>query len=157
MKRIIGGLFVLLIAVALLVPAPVAASLAEDCTFDGPVKWEDNPDSWFLYLQNWGRTPVNSMSRLAGLAVTSISQEKCTSAICGSEATCPECGGGGFCWGSSLCFANKGWAGCDISPAPNLNNDHPNHRVGDWGISGCPHPECTAESWCLPQNLCSTQ
>ena len=77
---------------------------------------------------------------------------------CGSTAHC--CG----CWGKSLCFANKSWAGCDISPHPRWNNEHPNHFGnsaaaaenwgGDWGTSGCPHTECAAQCWCLQDNIC---
>ena len=182
------GIFAIMLAMSLvLIPAPAFASLGEDCTFDER-KWEDNPDSYFLYLQNWGKTPLSAMSRLAGLAYPAVLHDltnqsgtcsteratgcdipSCEGACCcaGSESkgccldneTCEACitkPTGNCCcgWGISLCFANKGWADCDISTHPRVNNDHPNHRVGDWGVSGCPHPECVADKWCLPNNLC---
>ena len=70
------------------------------------------------------------------------------------------------CWGVSLSFANKGWAGCDISTHPRLNNEHPNHfgnsvggaenYGGDWGITGSPHTECVSQCWALQDNMCWT-
>jgi len=68
------------------------------------------------------------------------------------------------CWGVSLSFANKGWAGCDINAQARFNNDHPNHfgnstggaenRGGDWGITGSPHTECVSKCWALQDNMC---
>jgi hypothetical protein len=50
-----------------------AAAFAEDtyaglanCAWD-KVKWQDNENSWHLYLQHWGRTPIQAMTRLSGL------------------------------------------------------------------------------------------
>ncbi|MCJ7829423.1 MAG: hypothetical protein MUP81_06755 [Dehalococcoidia bacterium] len=68
--RIIGIVLALVLAVSLVVPA---AALAQDeyaglsnCAWD-KVKWQDNENSWGLYLQHWGRTPIQAMSRLSGL------------------------------------------------------------------------------------------
>ena len=84
MRRIVGGLFVLMLAVSLvLMPAPVSAGFGDDCTYD-TVKWEDNPDSWFLYLQNWGKTPLSAMSRLAGLAYPDMLHDACN-----ASGNCP--------------------------------------------------------------------
>ena len=221
MRKIVGGLFVFMLAVSLvLIPSPVSAGIGDDCTW-GPVKWEENENSWVLYLQHWGRTPVTAMSRLAGLAypdalnqdvcnasdrcnstritgcdiqlceggccscnqdigclaccddpvecALSEAAEACTTlgmleedclgvqSGCGSAASC--CG----CWGKSLCFANKSWAGGDISPHPRWNNEHPNHFGnsagaaenwgGDWGTSGSTHTECVAQCWALQDNI----
>ena len=76
MSKIVGTLFVVLAISLLMFPASVFASFGEDCTYD-TVKWEENPDSWYLYIQNWGRTPISAMSRLAGLAVPSILHDAC--------------------------------------------------------------------------------
>jgi len=199
MSKIFGALFMVLALCFVMMPAaPVHASLGEDCTYD-EVKWENNEDSWFLYLNNWGRTPLTAMSRLAGLAHPDILHDLCnqsgncpdtrvtgcdipscedacacagsdSSGCCIEGETCNDCitkptGNCCCCWGISLAFANKGWGGCDVSEHPRVNNDHPNHygnsncgssgNGGDWGISGCPHPECCSDEWCLPDNLCS--
>jgi len=68
-RRIVGALFAVLLAMSLvIIPAtPVFAGLGDDCSFDRPLKWENNQNSWNLYLKNWGRTPLTAMSRLAGL------------------------------------------------------------------------------------------
>jgi hypothetical protein len=108
--KIIGILFALVLAVSLvLVPAAVFAQdecrsccdnanvyegLA-NCEWD-PVKWHDNPNSWHLYLQNWGRTPIQAMSRLAGLCspdvlcaqVGSVCPDPATSRLYGDPNTC---------------------------------------------------------------------
>jgi hypothetical protein len=69
--KIVSTLFALVLAVSLvLLPAAVWAAdgyngLAK-CEWD-PVKWEANANSWHLYLQHWGRTPIQAMSRLSGL------------------------------------------------------------------------------------------
>ena len=213
MRKTLGGVFVLVLALTLvLVPAPVSAGFGDDCTWD-PVKWEDNENSWNLYLMHWGRTPVTAMSRLAGLCGPDAicgdafgldcpadpntctmggccgcrdAQEgflagcsdpvQCTDSKSGEacvkvgmiEEECPaqtiygdaKCAA---CWGISLCFANKSWAGADIGAHPRVDNDHPNHRGnsagggsnygGDWGLSGCPHTECITQTWCLQDNL----
>jgi hypothetical protein len=70
----LGTLVALVVAVSLvLIPATVSADL-KGCTWD-KVKWENNQNSWKLYLQHWGRTPTSAMSRLAGL--------------CGPDKLCP--------------------------------------------------------------------
>jgi hypothetical protein len=68
--KIVGILFALVLTVALVMPA---AAFAEDtyaglanCAWD-KVKWQDNANSWHLYLQHWGRTPIQAMTRLSGL------------------------------------------------------------------------------------------
>jgi len=79
--KIISILFALVLAVSLVVPAAV---FAEDtyaglanCAWD-TVKWQDNVNSWGLYLQHWGRTPIQAMSRLSGL--------------CGPDTLCAQLG-----------------------------------------------------------------
>jgi len=180
------------------------------------VKWQDNVDSWNLYLKNWGRTPIQAMSRLSGLCAptrwcSDFFGISCPSRDCGATAGCPACRDveqGGLaicsdpaackgslskaacpatgqkevecpskpvlknklatcccCWGRSLAFANKSWAGGSISAHPRVSDDHPNHfgvsecsgggKGGDWGISGCPHTEHCSLTWCLQDNLLS--
>jgi hypothetical protein len=211
-----------------LVPATVLAQDGEgnaglaQCQWDPWPKWWDNPISHDLYLQSWGRTPIQAMSRLGGLCgpdtlcktvgTSCPGTDKspiygdpnscpggCTScrttpepgalAICSdpnqchkslSETACeatgqeeyvcpssppvfenklPKCGG---CWGVSLAFAGKSWAGADLGTHPRINNNHPAHfgtsectggnKGGDWGLTGCPHTECCTLSWCLQDN-----
>jgi hypothetical protein len=213
--RIIGILFALVLAVSLvLVPA---AALAQDtyaglanCAWD-KVKWDNNENSMHLYLQHWGRTPIQAMSRLSGLCGPSVlcarvgtncpatqganaclggcpacrTTEEGALATCSdpvacekslSEAACPATGQGQYecaegqviekflpscccCWGTSLAFAAKSWAGADIGTHPRINNNHLNHfgtsdcadpnKGGDWGITGAPHTECCALTWAL--------
>lgn len=92
-----GMLFVLMLVVSLvLTPATVFAADVDgyaglsNCQWD-PVKWEDNENSWNLYIKNWGRTPITAMSRLAGL--------------CGPDGICSEQ------WGLG-CKADR--VGCNI-------------------------------------------
>lgn len=222
--KIVSTLFALVLAVSLmLVPAAVMAAEGynglDKCEWD-PVKWEGNPNSWHLYLQHWGRTPIQAMSRLGGLCGPdllcrrigtncptlakspfygdpnaclggcpacrdvedgalatcsdvlscdkSLSETACT-ATGQQEYTCPAepviekflptcC----CCWGVSLAFANKGWAGATIGTHPRINDNHLNHfgvsecyggnKGGDWGLSGCPHTECCSLTWCLQDN-----
>jgi hypothetical protein len=68
--RILGIVLSLVLTLALVLPTVV---LAQDeyaglskCAWD-KVKWQDNENSWVLYLQHWGRTPIQAMSRLRGL------------------------------------------------------------------------------------------
>ena len=185
MKKIFGILFVVMTVVTLLaIPAAVSAgALATDCTFE-KIKWQDNPNSWHLYLNNWGRTPPNAMSRLAGLALQSLYKESGKNAACSTATctTCDDCAKNGGLWGVSSCFANKSWAADDISTKVSLTNSHPNHfgcgccaattgkgetcgsqycangpcsncSGGDWGISGCAHPQCVGDTWCYTDNL----
>ena len=235
MRKIVSSLFVFMLAVSLvLIPAPALAQddgcygTLPNCEWD-PVKWESNADSWHLYLQHWGRTPVTAMSRLAGggypaslmtqtpeaydchwVSPSNQGDKWCTQwgstnsggagcAQCRAEeagfcagcsdpiectdsltdAACSalavpdsECiedpvymrASCGVCWGNSLAFANKSWAGCDISPHPRWNNCHPNHFGnsaggaenwgGDWGLSGAPHTDCISQCWAFQDNLC---
>jgi len=101
LRRIVGALFVLVLAVSLvLVPASVSAAsgIGDDCTYD-KVKWEDNENSWILYLQHWGKTPLSAMSRLAGL--------------CSPNALCKDvCNASGLCKGTRI-------TGCDIPTCEN--------------------------------------
>jgi len=213
MRKIAGILFAVLALSLVLLPTPVlAGSLDKDCAWE-KVKWEDNPASCFLYLDNWGKTPITAMSRLAGLAYPA-SLTKCTlspnpGSCFGNCAACndqfgtlggctdpkackvtEECPGTGNCalppsynkgdttcnataviqyahcarcWGVSLAFANKSWAGNNLSDSPRVNNKHPNHfgnsdrrsagGGGDWGITGAPHSECKSDIWALQCNL----
>jgi hypothetical protein len=220
--RIIGIVLALVLAVSLVVPA---AALAQDeyaglskCAWD-KVKWQDNENSWGLYLQHWGRTPIQAMSRLSGLCgpktlcaalgtncpqadgkpyqdpnacfggcpacrveepgalATCSDPASCNASLSSvscpatgqAESTCPAtpvvekfmptCG---FCWGISLAFAGKSWAGADIGTHPRINNNHLNHfgtsdcsggnHGGDWGITGAPHTECCSLTWALQDN-----
>jgi hypothetical protein len=67
-RRIIGTLVALVVAVSLvLIPAATVSADLGKCTGWDKVKWENNQNSWKLYLQHWGRTPTSALSRLAGL------------------------------------------------------------------------------------------
>ncbi|MGD0354373.1 MAG: hypothetical protein ABSB31_02880 [Dehalococcoidia bacterium] len=163
MRRILGTLVALVVAISfVLIPATVSADLGK-CTGWDKVKWEDNPTSWNLYLQHWGRTPVTAMSTLAGLCgpgklcvVCDIS--KCA-APAGNSSTdnVSVCTSG--CWGKSVNFANKSWAPAELGSNPLVVDSNLNHGVtaqgGDWGITGCQHPECVSSTWCLQNNLLS--
>ncbi|MHB8084427.1 MAG: hypothetical protein ACYDHZ_01185 [Dehalococcoidia bacterium] len=219
MRRILDALVALVVAVSLvLIPAVVSADLGK-CTGWDKVKWEDNQNSWKIYLQHWGRTPTSAMSRLAGLCgpdklcsgVCNISKcpqpTGCDISQClggcsnantqtgtlGSACTtaqnalnpstaptslplddctlnCPtatttaglglsKCSG---CWGKSLSFAGKSWATADLGTNSLITNTQLNHGAsgsgglgGDWGITGCMHPECVSQTWCLQNNLLS--
>jgi len=218
LRRILGALFGFMLAVSLvLIPSPVSAGLGDDCTWDPEgkgIKWSNNENSWNIYLKHWGRTPIQAMSRLAGLSgpeigtyidCRSIGVNKCWPegcpgcrkvqdgylAGCDDPVACDKSKAGDACtalgasqmepdcydkatykdanccccWGVSLAFAGKAWAGCDIGTHPRVNNDHPAHRGnsaggagnygGDWGSSGCPHTECITQTWCLQDNLCA--
>jgi len=220
LRRILGALFGLMLAVSLvLIPLPVLADAPPgECTgglavgeFDPHPKWWDNENSRNLYLKHWGRTPIQAMSRLAGLAGPNIgtyidcntigpnacycgcpacrTEDSGHCATCSDPAACeksltaqscglvPDCRQDCpekaiykqatccCCWGVSLAFANKSWAGCDIGNHARVNNDHPSHfgtsacygggTGGDWGTSGCPHTEHCAQTYCLQDNLCA--
>jgi hypothetical protein len=220
--RIVGILLALVLAVSLVVPTIV---LAQDeyaglskCAWD-PIKWQNNENSWGLYLQHWGRTPIQAMSRLSGLCgpktlcaalgtncpnagagiyqnpnsclggctactpnepgnlATCSDPTSCTASL--SSVACPATGQAtstcpstpvvekftptcGFCWGISLAFAGKSWAGATIGTAPRINNNNPNHmgtgdctgggHGGDWGITGAAHTECCATTSALQDN-----
>jgi len=210
-----GVAFALMLAVCLvLLPSPVSAGLGDDCTWDPEgkgIKWSENENSWNIYLKHWGRTPIQAMSRLAGLSGPNIGTyidcrsigvndcwpqgcpgcrkvEEGYLAGCDDPVACdeskadlacaalgdeiqPECpeqaiyknASCAACWGVSLSFANKAWSGGDIGDHPRIDNDHPAHYGtgagaasnygGDWGLSGCPHTECTTQTWCLQENL----
>jgi len=73
-RRIFGTLVALVLALSLvLIPAVVSADLGK-CTGWDKVKWENNVNSWKIYLEHWGRTPTTAMTRLSGL--------------CGPDALC---------------------------------------------------------------------
>jgi hypothetical protein len=68
--RIVGIVLAIVLAVSLVLPM---VALAQDeyagldqCAWD-QVKWQDNEISWSVYLQHWGRTPIQAMTRLSGL------------------------------------------------------------------------------------------
>jgi hypothetical protein len=210
MRKIAGVLFAVLAVSLVLLPTPAlaASSLDKDCNWE-TMKWEDNPNSCFLYLDNWGKTPITAMSRLSGLAYPA-SLTGCTlssnpgtcfgncaacndqygnlggctdPAVCKVSTECPGTGNCALptadkgcnakavvgyahcakCWGVSLAFANKSWAGNTLGDAPRINNNHPNHfgnsdrraagGGGDWGITGAPHSECKSDIWALQCNL----
>jgi hypothetical protein len=102
MRKFAVTLSILLVLGFLLLPATVFAadSLATNCKWE-TVKWEDNPLSCKIYLNNWGRTPLESMSRLAGLSlpttkgVASSCMGNCASAndLVGNTAACITSGG----------------------------------------------------------------
>ena len=216
MRKILGAVFGLMIVFTMvLLPAAVLAVDGEaglpKCEWD-TVKWEENQNSWNLYIMHWGRTPITAMSRLAGLAGPNIggapvncqksaNTQNCWQSGCAacrgeesgflagcsdpdsctksqSPVSCPAVGMKAgdcpdapiyktakccCCWGISLAFAGKSWAGADIGTHPRVNNIHPNHyglesggasnRGGDWGLTGAPHTECIAQTWALQDNL----
>ncbi|MBN1375058.1 MAG: hypothetical protein JXA01_02760 [Dehalococcoidia bacterium] len=98
MRRIFGTLVALVVAVSLvLIPvATVSADLGK-CTGWDKVKWENNQNSWKLYLQHWGRTPTSAMSRLAGLCgPDKLCQGVCNTSKCPRPTGCDmnQCLGG---------------------------------------------------------------
>ena len=127
MKKV-GLLFVLMLAISLiLLPAPAfAESLAQDCDYD-TVKWEDNPDSCFLYLNNWGKTPITAMSRLAGLAYPHVLHNACAQiesdpGQCYSSCACcnDQTGNLGCCTDPDVCADAAECPGleCELPPEP---------------------------------------
>jgi hypothetical protein len=56
-------------------------------------------------------------------------------------------------------MAGKSWSAADLGTGSLVENTNPNHRGtssiggGDWGITGCAHPECVSNTWCLQNNL----
>ena len=177
--RIVGILFSMALLVSLiLVPATVLAQdtcYTEDscptvtgtggvanCEWDPYPKWWDNAPSHDLYLNHWGRTPIQAMSRLAGLCSPDTlckqvgtscpgnpiygdpnscwqggcpscrSEEGCCLACCDSQATCAEC-----------TSASCGIMGdnscpttlpCECNATPVFANELP-HCGGCWGVS----------------------
>ena len=105
MKKIAGIMSILLALSLLLLPAQVFAatsSLAQDCKYD-TVKWEDNPDSCKLYLDNWGNTPMTAMSRQAGLLLP-VNRNIVNTACFGNCACCnDETGNLGCCTDPDAC------------------------------------------------------
>ena len=98
MRRIFGTFVALVVAVSLvLIPATVSADLGK-CTGWDKVKWENNQNSWKLYLQHWGRTPTSAMSRLAGL--------------CGPDKLCPGVCNTSKCPQPTGCDINQCLGGC---------------------------------------------
>ena len=115
MRRIFGTLVALVVALSLvLIPATVSADLGK-CTGWDKVKWENNQNSWKLYLQHWGRTPTSAMSRLAGLC----GPDKLCAGVCNTSA-CPKptgCDINQCLGGCSNCNTQAGTLGsaCDNS------------------------------------------
>ena|GEM_PF-369997 len=149
--KIVGILFALVLAVSLvLVPAAVFAQdecpsccdnadiyggLA-NCEWD-TVKWQGNVDSWHLYLQHWGRTPIQAMTRLRGLCGPP--------SLCDDVGTsCPDITGGSRLYGCPNCCLG-GCASC---------------RTGEQGCCACCDDVAKCEqSCCLDtsgQDYCPT-
>ncbi len=107
MRRIIGTLVALVVALSLiLIPATVSADLGK-CTGWDKVKWENNQNSWKIYLEHWGRTPTSAMTRLAGLC----GPDKLCSGVCNTSA-CPRPTG---------CDLNQCLGGCSHLQHPGWN------------------------------------
>jgi hypothetical protein len=143
MKKIAGVISIVLAVLFLMLPAAALAatsSLATDCKYD-TVKWEDNPLSCKLYLNNWGKTPLESMSRLAGIQLP-INQKSiiagclgvcascndqvgnlgaCTGANCKNDTECPNPATCGVPVGTTPCNPTAIYGGA--------------HCMGYWGVS----------------------
>jgi hypothetical protein len=103
--KIVGILFAMALAVSLvLVPAAVLAQDcpcstkgdcptvtgtggAANCEWDPYPKWWTNPTSHDLYLNHWGRTPIQAMSRLAGLCASATLCTQVGTSCPGTQAT----------------------------------------------------------------------
>jgi len=144
MRKIAGILFAVL-ALSLVVPVPVlAGSLGDDCSWE-KVKWEDNPDSCFLYLNNWGKTPITAMSRLAGLRISSFGTNTATpdpGSCFGNCASCnDEAGNLGGCTDPKACKVSTECPGTECSLPPSDTGCPANATYGAahcccyWGIS----------------------
>jgi hypothetical protein len=147
MRKISVVLFSLLAVSLVLLPAPVLAiSLDKDCAWE-KVKWEDNKDSCFLYLDNWGKTPITAMSRLSGLAYPA-SLTKCVlsanpGTCFGNCAACnDEQGNLAGCTDPAVCKSSKecpGVGNCELPPADKGCNKTAiigvAHCAGCWGVS----------------------
>ena len=119
MRRIFGTLVALVVALSLvLIPATVSADLGK-CTGWDKVKWENNVNSWKIYLEHWGRTPTSAMTRLAGL--------------CGPDKLCPGVCNTSACPRPTGCDLNQCLGGCATC----------NTQVGSLGTA------CTTENNCL--------
>ena len=119
MRRIFGTLVALVLALSLvLIPAVVSADLGK-CTGWDKVKWENNQNSWKIYLEHWGRTPTSAMTRLAGL--------------CGPDKLCPGVCNTSACPKPTGCEVNQCLGGCATC----------NTQVGSLGTA------CTTENNCL--------
>ena len=119
MRRIFGTLVALVLALSLvLIPAVVSADLGK-CTGWDKVKWENNQNSWKIYLEHWGRTPTSAMTRLAGL--------------CGPDKLCPGVCNTSACPRPTGCDLNQCLGGCATC----------NTQVGSLGTA------CTTENNCL--------
>jgi len=118
-RRIFGTLVALVLALSLvLIPAVVSADLGK-CTGWDKVKWENNQNSWKIYLEHWGRTPTSAMTRLAGL--------------CGPDKLCPGVCNTSACPKPTGCEVNQCLGGCATC----------NTQVGSLGTA------CTTENNCL--------
>jgi hypothetical protein len=180
--KILGILFALALAVSLvLVPATVLAQDgascdtagcapgggtggSANCEWDPYPKWWTNPASHDLYLNHWGRTPIQAMSRLAGLCapITLCEQvgsncpgspiygaanacwpggcpscrdtEACCLACCSSGATCAECTSPASCEIIGAGTCPTGGAACECNATPIFAGKLP-HCGGCWGVS----------------------
>ncbi len=126
MRKVAGILFAVLALSLVVLPAPVLAqsSLDKDCNWE-TVKWENNPLSCFLYLDNWGKTPITAMSRLAGGAypavLTGCTLEPKPGSCFGNCAACnDQFGNLGGCTDPVVCKVSKecpGTGDCQLPPA----------------------------------------
>jgi hypothetical protein len=143
--RIVGILFALTLAVSLvLVPVTVLAQDGQgglaQCELEPPAKWWDNPISHDLYLNHWGRTPIQAMSRLGGLCGPDMLCERIGTNCPGV----PVYGAANACWPGGCPSCRDVEPGClaccdDIA---NCNESKCPTACPTMGISECPTPDC---------------
>ncbi|MBM4447094.1 MAG: hypothetical protein FJ023_07070 [Chloroflexi bacterium] len=132
--RIVSILFAFVLAVSLvLVPAVVQAADGDElgglqnCKQEPLPKWYDNEPSYYLYLMNWGRTPIQAMSRLRGLCGTKAmcaevgTPTSCPGKDCGATAGCPACrqveqGATATCDDPAACQDSLSGTACKVTP-----------------------------------------
>ncbi len=142
MKKFAVVVSIMLALTFLLLPATVLAAnpTGGNCPTQTLVmKWSDNPVSAKLYLNNWGKTPIQAMSQIGNVAVSS------------SGKTVPT-------WGSSLPVANLSWSGnaasstCAVNKPP-LCTTGCCCCEGTWGQTGFSlNPNCQSQIWALACN-----
>jgi hypothetical protein len=100
-----------------------------NCQWD-LLKWETNPNSWHLYLQHWGRTPIQAMSRLSGLCGPDT--------LCAALGTnCPQ--GPNACWPCACSSCRDTEQGC---------------LAGCDDLANCVPAECTSACPVLNEGEC---
>lgn len=148
MRKVAGIFFAVLALSLVLIPAPaLAGSLDTDCSWE-KVKWEDNPDSCYLYLNNWGKTPITAMSRLHGLAAPHALHPACSQLTAdpgncfGNCASCnDEAGNLGGCTDPKSCKTSTECPGTECSLPPSDTGCLANPSYGYahccccWGVS----------------------